>query len=148
MLRRGALYHLLGNPLYIGKTAHKGKHCDGMHEAIIDQGNPGPQPRVAARECGEASGPARAEIEARVIDSVGSFLEDSVNIADHFSGLPIPGVRMLTSAASHRATLLRKGAEQEKAQLISRIVSSVVVQSDTLQIENSKGARATFCERR
>lgn len=47
---------------------------------------------------------------------------------------------MLTSAASHRATLLRKGAEQEKAQLISRIVSSVVVQSDTLQIENSKGA--------
>ncbi|MGC2503293.1 MAG: hypothetical protein WA400_14295, partial [Silvibacterium sp.] len=30
-------YHLLGNPLYIGKTAHKGKHCDGMHEAIIDQ---------------------------------------------------------------------------------------------------------------
>lgn len=31
-----------------------------------------------------------AEIEARVVDAVGSFLEDSVNIAGHFSGLPIP----------------------------------------------------------
>ena len=33
----GALYHLLGNPIYIGKTAHKGKLHDGMHEAIINQ---------------------------------------------------------------------------------------------------------------
>jgi hypothetical protein len=80
-----------------------------------------------------------AEIEARVIDAVGSFLEDSANIAGYFSGLSIPGARMLTSAAAHRATALREGAEQEKAQLIGRIVSSVVVQSDALEIQISKG---------
>jgi DNA invertase Pin-like site-specific DNA recombinase len=33
---RGALYHILKNPLYIGKTTHKGTSYDGLHEAIID----------------------------------------------------------------------------------------------------------------
>src|SRR6185437_1714201 len=57
-----------------------------------------------------------AEIEARVVDTVGSFLEDSVNIVGHFSGLSIPGARMLASAATHRSTLLKEGAEQDRAQ--------------------------------
>jgi hypothetical protein len=35
---------------------------------------------------------------------------------------------------------VREGAAQEKAQLISRIVSSVVVQSDGLPVQISKGA--------
>jgi len=34
---RGNLYHLLSNPIYIGKVAHKGQTYDGQHEAIIDQ---------------------------------------------------------------------------------------------------------------
>lgn len=34
---RGALYHLLSSPLYIGKIVHKGKLYVGMHEAIVDQ---------------------------------------------------------------------------------------------------------------
>lgn len=192
VLRRGTLYHLLGNPLYIGKTAHKGKLYDGMHEAVIDQetwdlshellrenavkrrrrsnlpsgrmlhgklvsedgqlytpthsakggrryfyytllGESGTGLRRCARRL-----PA-AEIEARVIDALGSFLADEVHIAGHFSGLSIPDIRMLTSAAAHRATLLREGAEQEKASLINRIVSSVTVQSDALEIRISKG---------
>jgi DNA invertase Pin-like site-specific DNA recombinase len=37
VLGRGTLYHLLSNPLYIGKIAHKGKLYDGMHEATVDQ---------------------------------------------------------------------------------------------------------------
>jgi len=36
VLSRGTLYHLLSNPLYIGKTAHKGKLYPGQHEAIVD----------------------------------------------------------------------------------------------------------------
>ena len=32
----GALYPLLGNPLYIGKTVHKGQLYDGLREAIMD----------------------------------------------------------------------------------------------------------------
>jgi len=35
VLSRGTLYHLLSNPLYIGKIAHKGKLHDGLHEAIV-----------------------------------------------------------------------------------------------------------------
>ncbi len=36
VLSRGTLYHLLSNPLYIGKIAHKGKIYPGLHEAIVD----------------------------------------------------------------------------------------------------------------
>jgi hypothetical protein len=33
---RGMLYHLLSNPVYIGKARHRGKIYDGEHQAIID----------------------------------------------------------------------------------------------------------------
>ncbi len=33
---KGGLYHLLKNPIYIGKIAHKGVHYEGEHEAIVD----------------------------------------------------------------------------------------------------------------
>lgn len=34
---RGRLYHLLSNPIYIGKIKHKADVYDGVHEAIIDE---------------------------------------------------------------------------------------------------------------
>lgn len=34
---RGGLYHLLSNPIYIGKVRHKQKVFDGAHEAVINQ---------------------------------------------------------------------------------------------------------------
>ncbi len=36
-LSRGALYHILRNPIYIGKTHHKGELHDGLHEAVINE---------------------------------------------------------------------------------------------------------------
>ena len=33
---RGALYNILRNPIYIGKTRHKEKLYEGLHDAIID----------------------------------------------------------------------------------------------------------------
>jgi site-specific DNA recombinase len=33
---RGRLYHLLKNPLYIGRIAHRGEHHEGRHSPIID----------------------------------------------------------------------------------------------------------------
>lgn len=193
LLGRGTLYHLLGNPIYLGKIAHKGKLHEGLHEAIIDQGTWDrtrellrgngvkrrrsknlPSGRMLhGKLTGEdgrlytpthsAKGGRRyfyytlrgnagtestqttrrlpaAEVEARVIDAVGSLLEDSIDIASHFPGLSISAARMLTSAAAHRATLLKEGAEQEKARLIGRIIASVVVQSDALEIQLSQGA--------
>ncbi len=35
--RRGSLFHLLKNPIYRGKIAHKGKVYEGEHEAIVDE---------------------------------------------------------------------------------------------------------------
>lgn len=34
---RGRLYHLLSNPIYIGKIQHKRDQYEGVHEAIIDE---------------------------------------------------------------------------------------------------------------
>ena len=34
---RGALYTLLGNPIYIGEVGHKGRRHPGLHEAIIER---------------------------------------------------------------------------------------------------------------
>ncbi|MEM8541526.1 MAG: recombinase family protein [Pseudomonadota bacterium] len=34
---RGNLYHLLSNPIYIGKIRHQEKVHDGQHEAIVDE---------------------------------------------------------------------------------------------------------------
>lgn len=36
VLSRGSLYHLLNNPIFIGKTAHKGVLHDGQHEPIVE----------------------------------------------------------------------------------------------------------------
>ena len=36
-ISRGALYLLLSNPIYIGKTPHKGETYEGQHQAIVDQ---------------------------------------------------------------------------------------------------------------
>ncbi|MFN5758001.1 MAG: recombinase family protein [Sphingomonadaceae bacterium] len=35
--RRGTLYHLLSNSIYLGKIEHKGQVYPGEHEAIVDQ---------------------------------------------------------------------------------------------------------------
>jgi DNA invertase Pin-like site-specific DNA recombinase len=37
-LNRGALYHLLRNPIYRGKIRHRGQTHDGQHTAILDAG--------------------------------------------------------------------------------------------------------------
>lgn len=34
---RGRLYHLLSNPIYVGKIQHKSEQYDGLHDAIIDE---------------------------------------------------------------------------------------------------------------
>lgn len=36
-IHRGALFHLLANPIYIGRIRHKGVSHEGGHEAIVDR---------------------------------------------------------------------------------------------------------------
>ena len=35
-LARGALYHMLRNPIYCGQIVHRDKHYPGEHEPIVD----------------------------------------------------------------------------------------------------------------
>jgi len=35
--RRGSLFHLLKNPIYVGSIVHKGEVYEGEHEAIVDE---------------------------------------------------------------------------------------------------------------
>lgn len=37
VIKRGALKHLLSNPLYVGEVRHKEKTYPGLHEAIVDR---------------------------------------------------------------------------------------------------------------
>lgn len=65
-LSRGHIYRLLGNPLYVGRIAHKEKTYEGQHPAIVDEETweavverqpswPAPTTKLAgARRCGSS----------------------------------------------------------------------------------------------
>src|SRR6202046_2583269 len=37
LIRRGHLYKILSNPIYLGRMTHKGQAHDGLHDPIVDQ---------------------------------------------------------------------------------------------------------------
>jgi site-specific DNA recombinase len=37
LISRGHIYHMLSNPIYVGRLRHKGQIHDGLHAAIVDQ---------------------------------------------------------------------------------------------------------------
>jgi site-specific DNA recombinase len=37
LISRGHIYHILSNPIYVGRLRHKGKIHEGLHDAIVDQ---------------------------------------------------------------------------------------------------------------
>jgi site-specific DNA recombinase len=80
------------------------------------------------------------EIEAKVIACVVSLLEDSLRFADHFSGLNVREMRMLTSAARHRSAVLSEPDSAEGRQFIKTILARVVVLPTELHIDLSKSA--------
>ena len=54
--RRGTLYHLLGNRIYLGELSHKGAHYPGEHESIVSDAL---WQEVQAALAERASGPSR-----------------------------------------------------------------------------------------
>jgi len=56
LFRRGTLYHLLSNRIYLGEIAHKGQYFPGEHPAIIPMAL---WEQVAAKLKGNASGTSR-----------------------------------------------------------------------------------------
>jgi site-specific DNA recombinase len=37
LISRGHIYHILSNPIYVGRLRHKGNIHEGLHDAIVDQ---------------------------------------------------------------------------------------------------------------
>ena len=80
-LTRGYIYKLLGNPLYSGRIAHKGKTYDGQHHAIIDAKTwDAVQAKLAANASGRtseirASNPS--PLKGKLFDEAGAALAPS-----------------------------------------------------------------------
>lgn len=78
---RGRLYHLLSNPLYIGRIRHRGETHDGLHKAIISQDLwDRVQARLAANRQARASrtnAANRAPLAGKVFDAEGAPLFSS-----------------------------------------------------------------------
>ncbi|OSQ43165.1 recombinase family protein [Marivita geojedonensis] len=72
---RGALYNILRNPIYIGKTRHKDELYDGLHEAIIDDATWQQVQELLANHGGKTIGTsrrtARRLLDGLLFDSVG-----------------------------------------------------------------------------
>ena len=57
--RRGTLYHLLSNRIYLGMTVHKGEAFSGEHEAIVDQEL---WDRVQSTRAGQTTGSSKRKL--------------------------------------------------------------------------------------
>jgi site-specific DNA recombinase len=74
------------------------------------------------------------ELESRVLSSIGVFLEDSPQLAEHFKTLDIRELLLLTSAAKHRSAQLSEITHADIRDTISRVVKRVVVDKKELCI--------------
>jgi site-specific DNA recombinase len=72
------------------------------------------------------------ELEGRVLSSIGSFLEDSLQLSEHFKTLDVRELRLLTSAAKHRAAQLSEIAHADTRDFVSRIVQKIIVEKNEL----------------
>ncbi|MEZ5938624.1 MAG: recombinase family protein [Hyphomonadaceae bacterium] len=76
--RRGALYHLLSNPIYIGRIRHRDKLYDGLHEPILETDMfEGVQRQLEAQRVARrrrANARARSPLAGKLFDETGDKL--------------------------------------------------------------------------
>ncbi len=89
IFRRGTLYHLLSNRIYLGKLKHKDEHFPGEHEAIVPTGL---WDAVQEKLKASAQGTAR-RIRARQPSLLAGFVFDSEGRAMTPSHATKPGKR-------------------------------------------------------
>ncbi|WP_158788063.1 recombinase family protein [Granulicella sp. L46] len=80
------------------------------------------------------------EIETRVLFSISSFLADPIRVADQFPGLDVRDMKLLISAARHRAALLIDGTVRQKDEVVGLTRARIVVMPSELLIEIDRGA--------
>lgn len=132
---RGALFHLLRNPLYIGKISHKGVLHDGMHEPIIDadlfaavSGKLDAQKR-RHQDRGE-SRVAKAPLTGRLFDRHGQPLSPSFSrgksgrVYRYYVSASLQQGRQASSATTLRVSATR--LEKVLASALQRVTGSAV----------------------
>ncbi len=77
-LRRGALYHMLANPIYVGRIRHRDQIHEGQHEAIIDEATFAETQELLASQRVERKRRANAKVSSplagRIFDETGDRL--------------------------------------------------------------------------
>lgn len=87
---RGALYNILRNPIYVGKTRHKDELHDGLHEAIIDDAIWQKVQELLASHGGKKSATSRRSarrlLEGLLFDTVGRPMRTTYAIKSAHKG--------------------------------------------------------------
>ena len=87
---RGALYNILRNPIYIGKTRHKDALFDGLHEAIIDDATwtqvQGLLAAHGGKKIGASRRPAKRLLDGVLYDSNGRLMRTTYAIKSKHKG--------------------------------------------------------------
>ncbi|MEO0550471.1 MAG: recombinase family protein [Pseudomonadota bacterium] len=165
---RGRLYHLLSNPIYIGKVRHKDESYDGLHDAIVTQELwDRVQTRLSDNKVARASGSNAAHPSAlagKVSDENGVPLTPSHTnkkgrryryyISKHFvteSGEQKPGWRLpaaeleaavLTAVSSDRTVQLHF-KERQKQKPDSKLLFSMIERVEILPARLQISVRLT-----
>jgi site-specific DNA recombinase len=61
LMSRGHIYHILSNPIYVGRLRHKGTIHEGLHDAIVDQEVWDRAQRLLAEQTQKMKAPTRDE---------------------------------------------------------------------------------------
>jgi len=160
---RGRLYHLLSNPIYIGKIQHKTDQYEGVHQAIIDEAlwaqvqERIQQNRVDRKSRSNARNPS--PLAGKVFDQNGHPLTpDHSNKKGHryryyvssTHGIRLPALDL--EAATRRAldddrelTLHLKRAERDEIDRLT-LVERVTLQDGSIQIDLKDGVHPEMVE--
>ncbi|HEY0915021.1 MAG TPA: recombinase family protein [Solimonas sp.] len=99
--RRGALYWLLSNPLYVGEIRHKGERYPGLHEPIIDADLWGKvQERLSTRAVRNQEKPARKTATSPLMGKI--FEQDGRCLTPTHSAKGNRRLRYYTSSRHNR----------------------------------------------
>jgi site-specific DNA recombinase len=77
--------------------------------------------------------PAEA-LEERVLSSIVSFFDDPLRVSGYFKTLNVRELRLLTSAAKHRAAQLSETTHADTRDFVSRIIQKIIVDKNELCI--------------
>lgn len=185
---RGTLYHLLSNPLYIGKIRHRGQTFTGRHEAIIDEQTWTQSQTLMRENCVRRRGSANLasrrpllgllsgddgsrftpshaskkgrryeyyvaqaadskemrrlpalETEQTVSSMIAKLLSNPLEMSHRFAGLSVRQMRLLTTAAQHKAEVLREPTSAEAHRLMRTILRSVTISRSELAVALDTG---------